>query len=110
MRSHLEYACTLWDPYAYKNIFMQALVQKFACKVCLKQWELDCDSMLHLLGITRLSTRQQSLKLAESSITGHHIKSEAVKLLAKWSYEKANVFYIQREELIFCALQFLAVF
>jgi len=55
----------LWDPYTYKNISMLEPVQKFACKVCLKQWELDCDSMLHLLGITRLSTRQQSLKLVE---------------------------------------------
>jgi len=48
VRSHLEY-----------NIFMLESVQKFACRV----WELDCDSMPHLLGITRLSTRQQSLKL-----------------------------------------------
>jgi len=44
-------------------IFMLESVQEFACKVCLKQWELDCDSMLHLLGITRLSTCQQSRKL-----------------------------------------------
>ena len=54
---------TLWDPYTYKNISMPESVQKFACKVCLKQWELDYDSMLHLLGITRLSTRRQYLKL-----------------------------------------------
>jgi len=63
VRSHLEYACTLWDPYTYKNIFMLESVQKFACRVCLKWWELDCDSMPHLLGITRLSTHRQSLKL-----------------------------------------------
>jgi len=63
VRSHLEYVCTLWDPYAYKNIFMLESVQNFALKVCLKQWELDCDSMLHLLGITRLSTHRQSQKL-----------------------------------------------
>ena len=30
---HLEYACTLWDHYAYKNIFMLESVQKFPCKV-----------------------------------------------------------------------------
>ena len=66
MRPHLEYACTLWDPYTYKNISMPESVQKFACKVSLKRWELDCDSMPHLLGITRLSTRRQSLKLVLS--------------------------------------------
>jgi len=27
----MEYACTLWDPYTYKNIFMLESVQKFAC-------------------------------------------------------------------------------
>ena len=64
VHSHLEYARTSpWDPYTYKNIFMLESVQKFACKVRLKWWELDCGSMLHLLGITRLSTCRQSLKL-----------------------------------------------
>jgi len=63
VRPHFEYACTLWDPYTYKNISMLEPVKKFACKVCLKRWDLDCDSMLHLLGVTRLSTRQQYLKL-----------------------------------------------
>ena len=38
-------------------------VQKFACKVRLKRWDLDYDSMLCLLGITRLSTHRQFLKL-----------------------------------------------
>ena len=38
-------------------------VQKFVCKVCLKRWDVDYDSMLHLLGITRLSTHRQFLKL-----------------------------------------------
>ena len=48
---------------SYKNIFMLESVQKFAYKVCLKRWGLDYDSMLHLLGITRLSTHWQFLKL-----------------------------------------------
>jgi len=36
---------------------------KVCIKVCLKLWGLDYDSMLHLLGITRISTYQQFLKL-----------------------------------------------
>ena len=60
---HLEYACTLWDPYTCKETHMIESVQKFACKVCLKCWDSDYDAMLHLLGITHLSTRQQYLKL-----------------------------------------------
>jgi len=38
-------------------------VQKIACKVCLKRWGLDYDSMLHLLGIAWLSTHRQFPKL-----------------------------------------------
>jgi len=49
VRPCLEYACTLWDPYTYKTIFMLESVQKFACKVGLKRRDLDYDSMLHLL-------------------------------------------------------------
>ena len=55
---HLEYACTLWDPYTCKETHMIESVQKFACKVCLKCWDLNYDAMLHLLGITHLSTRR----------------------------------------------------
>jgi len=50
VRPCLEYACTLWDPYTYKTIFMLESVQKFACKVGLKRRrDLDYNSMLHLL-------------------------------------------------------------
>ena len=51
IRPHLEYACTLWDPYTCKETHMIESVQKFACKVCLKCWDLNYDAMLHLLGI-----------------------------------------------------------
>jgi len=35
-----------------EHLYMLDSVQKFACKVCLKQWDVDYDSMLHLLGIS----------------------------------------------------------
>ena len=41
-------------------------MQKFVCKVCLKQWNLDYDKMLQLLDIPRLSTRRKYLKLTTS--------------------------------------------
>ena len=46
---HLEYACQLWDPYTTK---------KFACKVCLKQWDMNYESMLEQLDLTPLSRRK----------------------------------------------------
>ena len=43
---------------------MQCLeaVKKFACKVCLKMWNLDYESMLQMLGLPCLSVRRKYLK------------------------------------------------
>ena len=38
-------------------------VQKFACKVCLKMWDLDYNTMLQLLNLPPLSVRREYLKL-----------------------------------------------
>ena len=57
----LEYACQYTD----KGMHTQALesVQKFACKVCLKRWDMDYESMLQQLELTSLSQRRKFLKL-----------------------------------------------
>ena len=38
-------------------------VQKFACKVCLKCWDMDYGNMLHCLDLPPLCVRRQHLKL-----------------------------------------------
>ena len=38
-------------------------IQKFACKVCLKQWDMNYESMLEQLDLTPLSQRRKLLKL-----------------------------------------------
>jgi len=69
MRPHLEYTCTLCIGSLHLQKHFNAIesVEKFACiyRVCLKWWNLDYESMLHMLGITQLSnsTCQQYLKL-----------------------------------------------
>ena len=63
IRPHLEYACQLWDPYTSKNWLSLEAVQKFACKVCLKMWDLDYNTMLQLLNLPPLSVRREYLKL-----------------------------------------------
>ena len=63
IRPHLEYACQLWDPYTDKGTQALESVQKFACKVCLKQWDIDYESMLQQLELTSLSQRRNFLKL-----------------------------------------------
>ena len=42
-------ANSIWDPFTNKGLQPLETIQKFACKVCLKQWDLDYDSMLQLL-------------------------------------------------------------
>ena len=42
----------------------------FACKVCLKKWDLDYDSMLQLLNISRLSVCRKFLTMY-NIVSGH---------------------------------------
>ena len=60
---HLEYASQSWDPYTSQGIRSLESIQKLACKVCLKQWDLDYNSMLQLLDIPPLSTCSPSGEL-----------------------------------------------
>ena len=61
---HLEYAAQLWDPHVKRDVQMLESVQKFACKVCLKCWDMDYDNMLHCLDLPPLRVRRQHLKVA----------------------------------------------
>ena len=70
---HLEYACLLWDPFLNKSMQSLEAVQRFACKVCLKQWDLDYDSMLQLLNLPCPSVRHKYFKLTTmyNIVSGH---------------------------------------
>ena len=63
IRPHLEYACQLWDTYTHHDIQMLESVYKFACKVCLKQWNLDYDCMLELIDIPPCQPIESYLEL-----------------------------------------------
>ena len=55
--------CQLWDPYTDKGTQDLESVQKFACKVCLKRWDMDYESMLQQLELTSSSQRRKFLKV-----------------------------------------------
>ena len=40
VRPHLEYASQVWNPHLQRDILKLEGVQKFALKICLKQWHL----------------------------------------------------------------------
>ena len=63
VRPHLEYASQVWDPYLLKDQQTLESVQKFACRVCLKRWDLNYSTMLEDLNIPTLAARRKQLKL-----------------------------------------------
>ena len=62
IRPHLEYACSVWDPYLSKERSLLEDVQTFACKVCCKNWHMGYESMLTHLNIPSLQQRRLQLK------------------------------------------------
>ena len=56
-------ACTIWDPHLSMNILAIEGTQKFAMRVCLKNWRADYDLLLNLAHLPRLSSRREFLKL-----------------------------------------------
>ena len=72
IRPHLEYAGVVWDPYLVKDIFAVENVQKFALRVCSKQWNSNYDTLLNALTVPTLSSRRKTQKLCTlfSILTG----------------------------------------
>ena len=70
---HMEYPCSVWDPYLKKNIDAIEHVQKFALKVCQKDWHSDYDTLLNSANVPPLAARRKALKLRQlfSIIQGH---------------------------------------
>ena len=51
---HLEYAASIWDPQLIKDTTNLKNVQKFAIKMCLKQWDLGYQDFLDLSQLSLL--------------------------------------------------------
>ena len=63
VRPHLEHAAPAWNPYLIKDINSLESVQKFALKVCLKQWDTPYHQLLSQACLPDLSTRRKHLSL-----------------------------------------------
>ena len=64
IRPHLEYACQVWDPYLQKDIDMLESVQKFALRVCSKQWDASYSMLCSSLNLPTLAARRKQMKLS----------------------------------------------
>ena len=61
VRPHLKHACEVWDLHLDKDIKLIEKVQKFASRVCLKQWNSSYSDMLN---IPSLKDRRKWAKLS----------------------------------------------
>ena len=96
IRPHLEYAWTVWDPYLAKEKTLLEAVQKFACKVCCKNWNMDYESMLVHLNIPSLQQRRLQLKanIMYQFVHGiSYIPEDILLLHPPSNYDTHNCFY-----------------
>ena len=63
VRPYLEYAAPIWDPHLVMDIIKLENVQKFAMKMCSKQWDMGYQDLLELSQLPTLQNRRLYLKL-----------------------------------------------
>ena len=63
VRPILEYGASIWDPYLQKDIDCLERVQKFATKMCARNWSLPYEDRLKLLQLPSLMLRRKVAKL-----------------------------------------------
>ena len=63
IRPHLEYAPQVWDPHLVKDIDLLEKTQKFALRVCCKDWSAPYCDLLDRCQISSLSSRRRTAKL-----------------------------------------------
>lgn len=63
IRPHLEYCAVVWDPHLAKDVEALEKVQRFALRMCLKNWSLDHDQLYQRSQVPHLSLRRSNAKL-----------------------------------------------
>ena len=63
IRPILEYSCQVWHPYLVKDIEKLECVQKFALRLCVKQWDLDYTNLLFICNLPTLAARRKYINL-----------------------------------------------
>ena len=64
VRPHLEYAAQVWDPHLRTHINSLERVQKFALRMCCKNWNEPYDALLARTDLPTLSKRRKFLKVS----------------------------------------------
>ena len=62
VRPHLEYAATVWDPYQVGLNQSLENIQKFALRMCTKNWNQEYDVLLNSYGIPHSCRQKEAIK------------------------------------------------
>ena len=63
IRPHMEYAVPAWDSHLRSHVHGLESLQKFALKVCCKNWNANYEDLLHLSNLPTLPACRRNLKL-----------------------------------------------
>ena len=63
VRPHLEYAVPVWDPHQQGLSYSLERVQKFALRMCMRDWNADYATLLQSCNLSTLASRRRYLKL-----------------------------------------------
>ena len=63
IRPHLEFCSVVWNPYLVCDIESLEKVQRFALRVCLKNWSTSHDQLYNQSNVPPLSTRHTNASL-----------------------------------------------
>ena len=64
VRPHLEYTAQVWDPHLRTHINSPERVQRFALRMCCKNWSEPYDALLARTDLPTLSKRRKFLKVS----------------------------------------------
>ena len=64
IRPDVEYAVPVWSPHQKYLIHMLEAIQKFALRVCSKQWKAEYSTLLAMYSIPTLESRRTYLRLS----------------------------------------------
>ena len=65
IRPHLEYASAVWDPHLAKDIQSLEQAQKFALRLCYRDWTCRYEQLLERARLPTLSERRKQAKLCQ---------------------------------------------
>ena len=93
LRPHLESAAPIWDPNLIKGTTKLENVQKFALKMCLKQWDLGYQDLLDLSQFPPLENHKLYLNLCTlyKIIQGYLYFPVFLLLVSRHSYSLPSV-------------------